>query len=244
VAGVLANDNDADGDPLTAVLAAGPSHGALALNANGSFTYTPNLGYVGADSFTYTANDGVRNSAPATGSLSVAAAAAAPGVKSVVINDGSAQRSMVRSVTVTFDSLVTLDAGAFTLVRTGGGRPTLTTRVSQANGQTSVVLTFSGTRTAYGSLGDGSWTLTVVAAKVHSAADPTLVMAANRVTQFHRLYGDSDGDRDVDATDKAAFSAALGKTDAASLATFDYNTDGLINGTDQSQFNKRYGKRI
>src|SRR5439155_1283209 len=38
--GVLANDTDADGDALTAVLVTGPMHGTLTLNANGSFTYT------------------------------------------------------------------------------------------------------------------------------------------------------------------------------------------------------------
>jgi hypothetical protein len=69
-------------------------------------------------------------------------------------------------------------------------------------------------------------------------------MAADSVTTFHRLFGDADGDRDVDATDKAAFLAALGHTDGASLATFDFNRDGQVNGTDQSQFNKRYGTHI
>ena len=39
--GVLGNDSDPDHDPLSAVLVSGPSHGTLTLNANGSFTYTP-----------------------------------------------------------------------------------------------------------------------------------------------------------------------------------------------------------
>ena len=36
--GVLANDSDADGAPLTASRVSGPSHGTLTLNANGSFS--------------------------------------------------------------------------------------------------------------------------------------------------------------------------------------------------------------
>src|SRR5207249_1706644 len=48
-----ANDSDVDGDPLAAVLVSGPSHGTLALNADGSFTYTPAADYNGPDSFTY-----------------------------------------------------------------------------------------------------------------------------------------------------------------------------------------------
>jgi VCBS repeat-containing protein len=54
---VLANDADPDGDPLSAVLLAGPSHGNLTLNANGAFSYTPTAGYHGGDSFTYQAKD-------------------------------------------------------------------------------------------------------------------------------------------------------------------------------------------
>src|SRR5207248_10096770 len=50
--GVLANDTDANGDALTAVLVSGPAHGSVALNANGSFTYTPAAGYSRSDSYT------------------------------------------------------------------------------------------------------------------------------------------------------------------------------------------------
>ena len=57
--GVLANDTDYDGDPLVATLASPPSDGAVVLNLDGSFTYTPNPGYVGPDSFSYTADDGL-----------------------------------------------------------------------------------------------------------------------------------------------------------------------------------------
>jgi hypothetical protein len=45
-------------------------------NADGTFSYTPTAGYVGADSFTYTANDGTADSNVATVSLTVDAGAA------------------------------------------------------------------------------------------------------------------------------------------------------------------------
>src|SRR6185437_7247106 len=71
MAGVLANDSDADGDPLTAVLVTGPAHGTLSLNSNGSFTYTPAAGFSGTDSFTYRATDGVLGSNAATVTITV-----------------------------------------------------------------------------------------------------------------------------------------------------------------------------
>ncbi|NND03945.1 MAG: tandem-95 repeat protein [Acidimicrobiia bacterium] len=60
--GVLGNDSDPDGDTLEAVLDTAPIHGTLALNANGSFTYEPDSGYVGVDGFRYHANDGEADS--------------------------------------------------------------------------------------------------------------------------------------------------------------------------------------
>ena len=45
--GVLITDTDPQGYPLTANLVTNPTHGTLSLNSNGSFTYTPNLGYLG-----------------------------------------------------------------------------------------------------------------------------------------------------------------------------------------------------
>jgi hypothetical protein len=64
--GVLANDTDPNGDALTAVLATNPAHGTLALNADGSFTYTPTGGYTGPDSFIYRARDASNNLSPGT----------------------------------------------------------------------------------------------------------------------------------------------------------------------------------
>lgn len=53
---VLANDGDADGDPLTVTVTGAPAHGTTSV-AGGVVTYTPAPNYAGGDSFTYTACD-------------------------------------------------------------------------------------------------------------------------------------------------------------------------------------------
>ncbi|MEG3166336.1 Ig-like domain-containing protein, partial [Sphingomonas sp. PB2P19] len=55
---VLSNDKSGTGAALTSILATGPSHGALQLASNGSFTYVPDVDFTGTDSFTYLASDG------------------------------------------------------------------------------------------------------------------------------------------------------------------------------------------
>lgn len=76
--GVLANDDDADDNPLTTQLVTTTTHGTLTLNPNGSFSYTPDLDYVGSDTFSYRANDGSATSAVATVTISVTDANLSP----------------------------------------------------------------------------------------------------------------------------------------------------------------------
>src|SRR4029077_18657982 len=66
--GVLGNDTDIDSAALTltAAVVAGPAHGALTLNPNGGFLYTPAANYNGPDSFTYKVSDGTLDSNIAT----------------------------------------------------------------------------------------------------------------------------------------------------------------------------------
>ena len=74
--GVLSNDTDSDGNPLTAVLVQNAEHGALTLNPDGSFTYIPFEDFVGIETFRYVANDGLANSNLATVTIAVAAVTA------------------------------------------------------------------------------------------------------------------------------------------------------------------------
>ena len=56
-ADIVRADYDPDGDPIEAVLKEPPMMGTVVLNSDGSFTYTPNTDFVGADRFTYVARD-------------------------------------------------------------------------------------------------------------------------------------------------------------------------------------------
>ena len=60
--GVLVNDTDLEGLPLTAKPVQRAVHGFALLNANGSFVYLPAKEFVGKDTFTYTASNGLNTS--------------------------------------------------------------------------------------------------------------------------------------------------------------------------------------
>ncbi|MBT8088804.1 MAG: cadherin-like domain-containing protein, partial [Gammaproteobacteria bacterium] len=69
--------SDPESDPLTFAIAAAPSNGSLSGTAP-DVTYTPNGGYVGADSFTFTVDDGEFTSVAASVSITVTAVNTAP----------------------------------------------------------------------------------------------------------------------------------------------------------------------
>lgn len=85
--GVLKNDTDADGDPLTARLDTPPKHSAsFTLNPDGSFNYTHSGGTT-SDTFTYYANDGTSDSNLATVTITINAPPVAVGQSISVSED-------------------------------------------------------------------------------------------------------------------------------------------------------------
>src|SRR6185503_7292224 len=58
VSGALPAATDVEGDAVTYVLVGAAAHGAAVVNADGSFSYTPNAGFIGADSFAFRVDDG------------------------------------------------------------------------------------------------------------------------------------------------------------------------------------------
>jgi uncharacterized repeat protein (TIGR01451 family) len=78
--GVLGNDDDVEGDSLSAILFSDVTNGTFSLNLDGSFTYMPDADYEGADSFSYYAVDGFATSAVSSVTISVNGIPDAPSV--------------------------------------------------------------------------------------------------------------------------------------------------------------------
>jgi hypothetical protein len=90
--GVLLNDVDAEGGPLTASVLTGTAYGALNLNPDGSFGYLPNPNFYGLDSFTYQVCDPEPLCDTATAMLTINAVNDPPVLTvdqaSVMVNEG------------------------------------------------------------------------------------------------------------------------------------------------------------
>jgi RHS repeat-associated protein len=190
-----------------------------------------------------------------------------PRVDAVAFNGGAAQRSMLTQIDVTFSTAVTVAAGAFhVFVKTQGPSGTVATPVaatlsvstSVVDGRTRATVTFSGTGTTAGSLDDGDYELVIDATRVTAAdgsgtrldGDGDNVPGGNYVygdqageTGFFRIFGDSNGDRFVDADDYDAFGSAYGSSSGSAeyRAYFDSDGDGVIGVDDLLAFADRNG---
>lgn len=189
--------------------------------------------------------------------MTVPVPATAGGVR---VNDGSAQRSKVNAVTVTLNGVIpaaNIAADAFTLTRVGGGTFTaaVTAVTPTADGNTLVTLAFAGPGVrADGALPDGRYRLSVDGSAITDRLGQALDsdrdgVAGGPVVQvggFHALFGDSDGDADVDVFDLFRFLSAVGPTSASPryLAYFDFDADGDVALTDTLAFVRRLGRRI
>jgi hypothetical protein len=178
-------------------------------------------------------------------------------IQSVQIGDGSAQRSRVESVSISFDSRVMISGGAFLVTKrgTGGGSVEVSFTTREVNGKTLANLTFAGGFTEYGSLKDGYYELRIDASRIVNASG--FGLDGNRdgmpgddyrfgtaeADNFFRLYGDTNGDGLVGIVEFGQFRATFGKTpgQAGYDARFDFDGGG-VGITDFGQFRARFGK--
>lgn len=191
---------------------------------------------------------------------------AAPQIESIEVNQGDAQRSTLTSVEVTFnqqvDEAALLNAFAVTNIDTGIEVTTLSiARSTNSDGNTSAFITFtpgasvdyrSGPTNERSSLSDGNYRLDVLSQHVQSAITGDLMqedfvfgnqeLADADNDLFFRLYGDLDGDGDVDGQDYGGFGLTFLKSvgDPEYNPNFDFDADGDVDGQDYGRFGLRF----
>ncbi|MFO0936535.1 MAG: proprotein convertase P-domain-containing protein [Gemmataceae bacterium] len=241
-------------------------------NASGQYSFTglPNSSYYGAYHVVQTVPNLLTQTSPSSPSnltlgvgqpstVNFGDYAPLSTVSSVTIDDGSAQRSMVRKIVVVVNGNVTagnIQSGAFTLTQTSGPTATFTTNVfsvtALGGNQTAIELHFSGSSIIGGSLADGRYTLSIDGSKIADATGAPIDAAGTgtpgsvATRNLLRLYGDVNGDGFVNGADFFVFRQVYGapSSDPAYLSYLDFQSDGFINGADYFQFAARYGSSI
>jgi len=200
--GVLDNDTDPDGNPLTAWVESGTSHGTLTLDANGAFTYAPAADFNGTDTFTYRANDGTLDSDLATVTITVTAINDAPvATNDAYTTDEDTALTVAAPGVLGNDS--DLDSSTLTAALVTG--PVHGTLTLNANGSFTYTpaANFNGTDSLTYHASDGSLTsdpatVTITVTAVNDA--PTLAVAPggtcgsnDRSGTINLTVGDADG---------------------------------------------------
>jgi subtilase family serine protease len=225
--------------PWTATVDYGDGGGTQMLVLSADKTFALNHPYAAAG--TYAIRVRVTDKDGGVGMATRQVTVSAPNLNAVaMVNDGSAQRSMVTGITYTFSTAIDhFDAGAFELRTATGSLIAVTAPANPSGDRKTFVLSFSGSG---GSLADGRYTLTLHAGGVHDVNGQTL-SGRDGVLKFHRLFGDGDGDGDTDMTDLAVFRSSLNIA-ANYRAWFDYDGDWDVDPSDYTQFRLRLGKKM
>jgi len=182
----------------------------------------------------------------------------------VTINDGSPSRSMITELSFRLNADVTITEDAFELVSRNTGEQVLIDWQQQPadDGGSTVTLTMlEGPSVQVRALGntleDANYQLRIDSTAVTSNGtqldgdrDGTpggdYLFGAQEADAFYRWFGDSDGDRDVDARDFARFGATYRKRsgEVGFDASLDYDGDGDVDAREFSQFAQRYRQRL
>jgi len=187
----------------------------------------------------------------------------------IQVGDGTAQRSVVKQLVVTFDHGVSIDPGAFLVqqrVRLSNGSLALNTvpvtfAISTLpSGGSIATVTFSGplTHASTNALVDGNYQLTIDGSKVRIANTSRLLDAdrngeeggvnvfGNKLTDnFFALLGDANGNGEVDAQDILGVNNAFRSRVGSPLynMAYDINGNGQVDAQDilgiQNSFRKR-----
>ncbi|WP_312437040.1 tandem-95 repeat protein, partial [Janthinobacterium sp.] len=228
--GTLPVATDVDGDTVIYGKASDPAHGAVVVNADGTYTYTPAANYNGADSFTYTVSDGKGGSSTYTVAITVTPVNDAPvaGNDAITLNEDTVKTgtlplaSDVDGDTVTYGKASDPAHGAV-VVNTDG---TYTyTPAANYNGADSFTYTVSD-----GQGGSNTYTVAITVTPVNDApvaANDAIVISEDTVkTGTLPVATDIDGD-----------AVTYTKAGDPSHGTIVVNADGTYTYTPAANYN-------
>ena len=232
----------ATGSPApTYWITAGSLPSGVTLNAStGLFMGTPAAGTSGNWPVTILATNGIGTPATQAFSLKVVSS-----VSSFVVSKGQAQRSYIRYLDLGMDT----NASALTLLN-NPGRVQLTKADLDGNGSTNVPLTgFLSVPTGQSKLAIDFGTVGLGNSRNSTTADGYYTLGLDldgngtfeTKLYFFRLFGDINGDRQVDSTDQSAVLAGCTQAYAANL---DLNGDGIVNTSDYQYVKKSVGRKL
>ena len=236
--------------------------------ASRSVVVTPVAGQTGSSTMMLTVSDGALSSVTEF-TLNVVAA---PKVETIVFGDGTDSRSMITSITVNFDSDVSVGSGAFILEQGGsaGFTPipsidiTISVNSTVVAGKTVSVLTFispaPSTFIAGGSLPDGNYKLTVQSSLVALTTESSIkldgdsdgiaggnfVKGAVEADAFFRRFGDGDGNRTVRLQELGQLRAAINKAKPNPLydARYDFDSNNTVQLAELGRLRSRINIRL
>ena len=222
--------SDTDGDALSFNVTIGVSHGTLSLSSAGVYTYTPNAGYVGADSFTVEVTDGAGGAATAVVSITVSNVNDAP----VANNDPDENTLEDETLTITGVLSNDTDVDSDTLSLVSATAISGSVAVSGANLVYTPNQDFNGTDTVTYTVSDGNGGTDTAQVKVVVAPvndPPTVVNDSGYVTPFETavtlenvLANDSDIDGDVISIASASSANGQAVLNADQTITFTPNS--------------------
>ena len=259
---IAASDSDT-GQTLTYAIVSGNTGNTFSLNASTGALTIANpaaINFEAQSSFTLTVrvSDNGVPSQSSQAQVTIQLLDLPESIGAATLGDGTAQRSMIKQLALTFDSPVTLDAGAFTLTKRGapGVVTTQATQATNGLGQSVVSLAFSGLYTrGTGALEDGYYQLVIDGTKIRRGSQlvdfnqdgvggDSKIIGAVEADGFFALFGDTSGDGLVGVAEFGQFRSAFGKQrgDAGYNELFDYELDNTIGVSDFGQFRSRFGK--
>ncbi|MEO1524055.1 MAG: choice-of-anchor D domain-containing protein [Planctomycetota bacterium] len=189
-------------------------------------------------------------------------------VSDILVNGGGDSRSQVSSVKVIFNRIVEEgplnQAFSITNLDTGVSVGLVLDQIVTVDNHTELDLLFASgesvTELQNGSttLNDGNYQLQVFGSAIQSTIGSDVIPLMEDVyfggdgtnvvntDFFFRLFGDLDGDRDVDGIDYARFADAFGSTTGSATynAAADFELDGDVDGVDYGNFGQNFLKTI